>query len=382
MSFLNALGAVGSGVSAGIQDLREMDDAKFRKEQQQRQRDEWDAEKADTAAMAGIDPKLQGAARYRAMAETLAKSKSTAAQTRALQMAAHANQLEQSDMALRQQHVQNALGTAGFLHGAGDYRGALNVLNGAYGLVPDGHQFVIDDKAGTVGVANQSGKWVMPPSAINADTVGKMIETGQMYKNPELWKAIKTVGQKDTEIAQTGQHYKDVGQHYRDDASYKQGVLGIHQDELAAKKAAGYFQKDHPFTPIGLSDDNKRILGRQGSGLREQAIPEGYSGLFPKVTGAGAKPSPTRWDKADDGTYTAHGADGKPLWNILEGGVEAPLGVSNTRWMDIQKQAKKAGVSASIGKRADGTPGVAYLGRDGEYYDNIEEAKAAKPTKK
>jgi hypothetical protein len=59
------------------------------------------------------------------------------------------------------------------------------------------------------------------------------------------------------------------------------------RDEFTAKQKSGYFAKAEPaFTPLGLSDDGTKILGRVGGRLVEQPVPAGYSkGLFPKVTG-------------------------------------------------------------------------------------------------
>jgi hypothetical protein len=78
------------------------------------------------------------------------------------------------------------------------------------------------------------------------------------------------------------------------DAQYKARMAKVYEDrtaqdreELGLKKSSGFFAKaEQPFTPIGLSDDGTKILGRVGNRLVEQPVPAGYSkGLFPKVTG-------------------------------------------------------------------------------------------------
>jgi hypothetical protein len=77
-------------------------------------------------------------------------------------------------------------------------------------------------------------------------------------------------------------------------ADYRRRMAKVYEDritqdreEFGAKQKSGYFAKAEPaFTPLGLSDDGTKILGRVGGKLVEQPVPAGYSkGLFPKVTG-------------------------------------------------------------------------------------------------
>lgn len=53
-NLMGILGGVGQGISGGIQDLERMDEAKFKKEQQARERAEWDEEKAIAEEAKGI----------------------------------------------------------------------------------------------------------------------------------------------------------------------------------------------------------------------------------------------------------------------------------------------------------------------------------------
>lgn len=381
MSFLTALGGIGSGVSAGIQDLRQMDEDKFRKEQQARQRQEWQAEDEDTKTLAGLDPKLQGAELYKAKGEALSRSKSRTNQKLGAEYLEMGRKMTRDDITDRAQRVGEVAKNAAYLHSIGNHEGAMRLLQGGYEMFPDGRKIVMEN--GTWGVANPSGKWEVAPQPINAESTKAAVDMAMKFSNPSLWSAFRKddregqeLGIKNRHLDITAGHYKDIGEYYR-------GKNAIDQQQLNAQIAAGYFNKDHPFTPIGLSDDGTRILGRQGSGLKEAPVPAGYSGLFPKVTGAkDGKVAPAKWEREQDGTFTAHAADGKPLFNIIEGGVEAPLGINNSRWMDIQKQAKGAGVRAHIGKNDEGVPTLAYEGRDGQYYSSLDEAKAAKPKKK
>lgn len=161
--------------------------------------------------------------------------------------------------------------------------------------------------------------------------------------------------------------------------------VSLERDEFNARRAGGMFQRPPTaadvFNPIGLSDDGTRMLGRQGSGVREVPVPEGYKSLFPKVTGEKG-PRPAKFLKGEDGTQTAIDEGGRPLYNVLNGGLEAPLGMDNSGWGRAQKDASKAGVRAALGKGPDGVPMVAYIGKDGQPYSTLEEAAAAKPAKK
>jgi len=53
-NLMGILGGVGQGISAGVQDLERMEEAKFRKEQQQRERERMAEEKRLGEAVKGI----------------------------------------------------------------------------------------------------------------------------------------------------------------------------------------------------------------------------------------------------------------------------------------------------------------------------------------
>lgn len=379
MSFLDALGAIGSGVSAGIQDLDRMDEAKFRKDQQKRTRDEWNAEDEDIKSVAGLDPNLKGADLYKAKGEALSRSKSKANQKLGADYLDMGRRLSREDIQDRAARSGEIAKNAAYLHSIGNHEGAMRLLQGGYDLFPDGHKIVIED--GNWGVANPSGKWEVAPTQMTPESTKAAVDMAMKFSNPALWASYRDdsrkergVEQKDRELGITERHYGDIGDYYR-------GKIGIDRDTLNAQINGGYFAKDHPFTPIGLSDDGTRILGRQGAGLREEQVPPGYSSLFPKVTGKNGKPAAAKWERGEDGTFFAHSAEGQPLFSILDGNVKAPLGMTNTRWLDVQKKAKDAGIRAAIGSDGNGDPAVAYYGRDGVPYSTFEEAKAAKPKK-
>lgn len=286
------------------------------------------------------------------------------------------HQRQLGDIQLRQAKALDSWRQAGVRYSRGDLVGSLQTLSAGYEAVPDGRKLVVTN--GMFGLATPDGKWAEPPVPISRENVEAALTHAQRFLDPSAWAHFQTVRQGDTKIA--------------DERDYRTGMLGVSRDKLAldrdefnAKERGGMFHRPPTaaeiFSPIGASDDGTRILGRQGSRLVEQRVPAGYeNGLFPKVTGEKG-PRPTKFLKGEDGTHTAYGDDGRPLYNIVNGGLEAPLGVDNSSWAKMQRDAQKAGVRAAIGKNANGAPAVAYIGRDGKPYDTLQEAAAARPTK-
>lgn len=165
--------------------------------------------------------------------------------------------------------------------------------------------------------------------------------------------------------------------------------VSLERDEFNAKRAGGIFQRPAEPPPprperLGVTNNSDAVLMQRPDGTMFYSAvpePERVSKLFPKVTGEKG-PRPAKFLKGEDGTQTAIDEGGRPLYNVLNGGLEAPLGMDNSGWGRAQKDASKAGVRAALGKGPDGVPMVAYIGKDGQPYSTLEEAAAAKPAKK
>ncbi|MFM1990215.1 MAG: hypothetical protein RJA99_3172 [Pseudomonadota bacterium] len=286
-------------------------------------------------------------------------------------------QITAAEAAQRRAAAMEGWQRAGLRYSRGDLGGALRELSTGYESYPDGRKLVVSQD-GRFGLATPDGKWVEPPVPVTRENVEAALTHAQRFLDPSAWAQFQGVRQGDQKIADE-KAYREFMQKYYGDK------LGLERDEYEAKKRGGMFQRPPTsadiFNPIGVSDDGRRILGRVGSGVREVPVPEGYSGLFPKVTGEKG-PRPAKFLKGEDGTHTAHAEDGRPLYNVVNGGLEAPLGVDNTSWARMQREASKAGVRAALGKGPDGAPAVAFIGRDGLPYSTLEEAAAAKPGKK
>jgi hypothetical protein len=158
---------------------------------------------------------------------------------------------------------------------------------------------------------------------------------------------------------------------------------GMDREELSAKIKGGLLSRaPERFSPLGLSDDATRIFGVRGGGVAELPIPAGYSkGSFPKVSEKG--PAGVDIRKTDEGFIAFNKTNGKPVYNLGSKGQPLPLGISESELLSKEKQAASAGTPLEM--RADPESGkliIGYKGRDGNYYDSLEEARKAKPAKK
>lgn len=89
---------------------------------------------------------------------------------------------------------------------------------------------------------------------------------------------------------------------------------------------------------------------------------------------------PVEQKKNDDGTYTAFAKDGgRALYNTLNG-EEIPLGMSSDEYLATKKAARDNGVKLVTGEE-NGRLVLKYQGVDGQYYDDVEKARYAKPAK-
>lgn len=390
MSWLQALGGIGQGVSQGIQDWERMDNAKYLKEQREREKAKQKEEDALEAGMAGLDPNDPD---YYKKASAIAQQNRRSADAvryRGLSEAAEdrKRRLSREDIDDRAKRAGEIAKNAAYLHGIGDHAGALRLLQGGYGLFPDNRKVVIDDQAGTWGIANSSGKWEVQPQPIDKETVGRAVDFSMKFANPALWGQFRKDDRDERHLNLEGRKVDIEGRKADTDASYKTGMLGVYKDQNAlserefdAKNRGGMFTRpaERPQL-IGINDDGTSIIGLTSGGPQQYAVPPGYSKLFPKATGERVKP--TRYTKKDDGTEIALDANDDVLFNLLPDGRKAPAGVTATTLKQAENEAKKRGVRAMLGTDGNGKPILAYVGKDGTPYDTLEEAAKAKPAKK
>lgn len=309
MSFLQALGAAGQGLSAGIQDLERMDDARFRKTQQKREKAKMDREDGFEADIAGLDPTAPDYNANMAAAAQKRGLHKDAATYRAAGDAAtdRTRRLSREDISDRKEKLNEGVMNAHRMFGLGNNAGAVQALRAAYDQYPDGHKLVVNED-GTFGVAGPDAKWAVPPVEMTRENVGRALETAMKFGAPQMWSMFnkdarddRVVGQGDRaleqgdrKLVQGDRTIDQNGAKITQDGKYQDSMLGIYrgrnaldQQEFDAKSKGGMFSRPpEAFTPLGLSDDGSRLLGRVGNGIKEIPVPPGYGALFPKVTGA------------------------------------------------------------------------------------------------
>lgn len=202
---------------------------------------------------------------------------------------------------------------------------AVNLMRNIYEGVPDGRQLIVQN--GTMGVAGTDGKWVHSPVPITRGNVEAALDYAERYLDPN-WAARQ---QRDTE------------REYREALVNIAGRGADREDrQLDAQIRGGYF--------------NQRPAGTGGESVRMITDP-------------------------NDGTVTVVGRDGQPSHNLLSGGIQVGLGLTNSAWQKAQREAATAGVRAAIGKDAQGRDRIAFIGADGKPYDSVAEAaKARRPS--
>ena len=399
MSILGALGGIGRGVSAGVQDLERMEAAKRQKElaefaklQQGRQKQEWEQEDAAASALAAVPTKQEGwsgsysDAAARGMPtrddngypmpgvsqvnrnfETVLNERADAVEKaggfrnlqRAGQLRAEAlgiqdrtlaaedrgRRIKQEDLAAKDRDVKrrqdeytrNALRAWGLAQNPGTSRGALEMMVGSYNShVNDGMQAVYDPEANTIGFA-KGGKFVYPPIPATHDVIKDLVGNSLRFSTPEMMGVFmkNDVASRavDNDVAAT------TGRNANQTVANQ-----INRDELTAKVNAGFY--------------NPRARSAGG----------GDAGAVRLV------------EAGEDGTRTAYGRNGEPLFNILPGGLKAPLGVTGEVLKQEKAKAKALGLDARIGDK-NGTPILGYIGKDGRPYYTLEEARAASSPK-
>jgi hypothetical protein len=170
------------------------------------------------------------------------------------------------------------------------------------------------------------------------------------------------------------------------EADYRRRMAGVYEGRegredkiFTAQEKGGMFSRPpERFSPLGVNDEGTRMLGVRGGGITEMPIPAGYSeGAFPKVAKKGTKPVPAKIMTDQEGNTVAYNADGRPMYNIVGGGLEVPLGVTSSDYNRMVKESRTAKIPMEVGS-VDGKPVIAYKGKDGNYYSTLDEAKKAK----
>jgi hypothetical protein len=316
-NIMGLLGGLGQGISSGVQSLERMEDAKFRKEQQQREREKAAEEKrvgeqikslqSETTTPAEYDEsmsaitkpgqKLSRSQMLARQAEIYSASPDRANQMLGLQLNQAARSEESAD---RLKSIQTG------------YADTVKAINA------DPNKWVQENLAkfnsDEYGGPNTKGVIAAPMSTPQGTVLSIMGPQGQQLQQipvtkQDMMRVAKSMyfdqlAGVNPEYAKLAMQQEQLGLEREglgikrlageSEAQYRQRMAKVYEDrtaqdreEFGVKQKSGYFAKAEPaFTPLGLSDDGTKILGRVGGKLVEQPVPAGYSkGLFPKVTG-------------------------------------------------------------------------------------------------
>jgi hypothetical protein len=415
-NLMGILGGVGQGISAGVQDLERMEDAKFRKEQQQREREKAAEEKrvgeqikgiqAETPAeydesMGAITKPAQKLSRSQMLArqaEIYSASPDRANQMLGLQLSQAARAEESAD---RLKSIQTG------------YADTIKAINA------DPNKWVQENlakfNADEYGGPGTKGVIAAPMSTPQGTVLNVMGPQGQQLQQIPVTKQdmmrvaksmyfdeLASIDPKYAELAmkqeQIGLEREGLGIKKTAEerqGAYQEGMLGVYKEknridaeEMKARSSLWGAQRKQAESAMNgfssfLSQDPESgvIYGVKKDGsIGSLQGPMDKSGkpvpLFPKTTGA--KGAVAKVMKDEDGNTVAYNNEGLPIHNIVGGGLVVPLGVTSSDWTSMKKKATDAGIQISAGKDKEGSPVIAYKGKDGNFYSTLEEARKAK----
>jgi len=314
-NIMGLLGGLGQGISSGVQSLERMEDAKFRKEQQQREREKAAEEKrvgeqikavkAETPEERDVSgefitkpaQKLSRSQMLARQAEIYSASPDRANQMLGLQLSQAARSEESAD---RLKSIQT---------GYADTVKAINADPNKW--VQENLAKFNSDEYGGPGTKGFMAAPMSTPQGTVLNIIGPQGQSGPQIPvtKQDMMRVAKSMyfdelASVDPKYAELAMKQEQIGlermgldirqKEGESNADYRRRMAKVYEDrtaqdreEFGVKQKSGYFAKAEPaFTPLGLSDDGTKILGRVGGKLVEQPVPAGYSkGLFPKVTG-------------------------------------------------------------------------------------------------
>jgi len=399
-NIMGLLGGLGQGISSGVQSLERMEDAKFRKEQQQREREKAAEEKrvgeqikavkAETPEERDVSgefitkpaQKLSRSQMLARQAEIYSASPDRANQMLGLQLSQAARSEESAD---RLKSIQTGYADTVKAINADPNKWVQENLakfnSDEYGG-PGTKGFVAAPMSTAQGtVLNIYGPQGQQASQIPVTRQDMMRVAKSMY-----FDELASVDPKYAELAMQQEKIGlermglDIRQREGEsNAEYRRRIAAVQEAEYKAKERGGLFSRaPERFTPLGINDEASKLFGLKGDQPAEIAIPPGYSeGAFPKIAKKGTKPVPAKIMKDEEGNTVAYSTEGRPLYNIVAGGLEVPLGVTTTDYNRMVKESRTAKIPMEVGS-VDGKPVIAYKGKDGNYYSTLDEAKKAK----
>jgi len=421
-NLMGILGGVGQGISAGVQDLERMEEAKFRKELQQRERERIAEEKRLGEAVKGIQRsriartdggsgaageenvfnpqaftetprpeadilkeeaaiyaaspdiknrtlgrQLQGEARaLQRQSEVDAERKEFAATLKAI--TADPNKYVQENLAKFNSDEYGGPGTKGFI-AAPMSTPQGTVLNF---MGPDGQR-------GPVIPVNREAM-MQAARAMHYDKLAAIDEKYDdlVLKNQRIGLEREGLGIKKAAEERQGAYQSGLLDLQRQEAGTKAPYLAALTNQANAQ--AGYLARK----PTSKADQLKEEIDARAALLYE-AYPNKYKNVAAarldavrEVTKTGLKPGTKLIENRDEGGGTIVDENNKALYNRLPNGFDVPVGVTASSYAALEKEAKDRGVILRAGTDENGNPALRYT-KDGKtFFRTIEEARKSK----
>lgn len=404
-NLMGILGGVGQGISGGIQDLERMDDAKFRKEQQARERAKYAEEDAVRQQMAnikrenvatsyegatgGIDGESSKAVRTpRAQHEILSDMAGVYAARNTPESIAKAIQLKQ---AARTERESSAVDSINESFAPLEEAIRTNNLEG----ITKGLAAFNADKFGPT---STKGVTATPVAGPKGEMLYKVTRPGagdMMIPQDKLGDALQAM-KMDALASAAPTVYGKLNLERRageTDRDYKSRMASVQERELGIK--APYFgaltnQANANAEYIGRkptskSDQVKEVIAARAEMLFA-AHPEKYKTLDAAKLDAArevTKTGPKVTIKTDaEGNTVGTNDSGDVLFNRVSGGLDLPVGVTNSDWLRAKKAAADANIEIDSRKNpANGKAYIGYKGRDGQWYSTLSDAQKARAAK-
>lgn len=402
-NLMGILGGVGQGISGGVQDLERMDEAKFRKEQQARERAKWAEEEAAAKELAGIrrenvDTTYQGATggidgesatvkrSVRPQHEVLSEMASVYAKRNTPESIAKAIQFKQAARAEKESSAIDAINESfAPLEEAIRSNNLEGITKGLAAFNAD--QFGPTSTKGVTAtpVAGPKGEMMYQVNRPGAGPLmipqNKLGDALQAMKMDALASAAPTIYGKLNIERKAGESTAD----------YHARIAGVQEKELGIK--APYFG-----ALARQANANAEYIGRKPASKADQLKEEVDARASLLIeTGEEKDPAKARlraareisktgpkvsYQKDAEGNLVGVDSTGKIISNIGAGGLELPVGMTDSAWRKAQKAAGDANIEVEIRKNpTTGVPVVGYKGRDGQWWGTLADAQKARPAK-
>lgn len=305
-NLMGILGGVGQGISAGVQDLERMDEAKFRKELQQRERERIAEERRVGEQIKGIQAETP--AEYDESMSTITKPAQKLSRAQMLERQAaiysaspdRANQQLGLQMAQAARAETNAEKLQAIQTGYADTLKAINTDPNKW--VQENLAKFNSDEIGGPGTKGFIAAPMSTPQGTVLNLIGPNGQPGPTIpvNKDALTRVAKSMyfdqlASVDPKYAELAMRQEELGikrlagetdaQFKARQADYYAGRLALDKTELDARIRGGLLSRaPGRFDALGIGNEGEAIFGIQDGKGVTIPIPKGFSGSFPKLT--------------------------------------------------------------------------------------------------